>query len=45
MRALRLTAAAVVLAALSILGSSSAQAADGTAPAKTSVVQYAGWQW
>lgn len=44
MRALRLTAAALVLAALSTLGVSAAQA-DVTAAPKTSVVQLSGWQW
>ena len=44
MRALRLTAAALVLAALSTLGASAAQAAS-PAVSQQRVVQYDNWQW
>lgn len=41
MRAIRLTAAAIVLAALSTLGASAAQAADSANP----FVSTDGWNW
>ncbi|MEO6019465.1 MAG: hypothetical protein ABIP45_04345 [Knoellia sp.] len=44
MRALRLTAAALVLAALSTFGASAAQADIATSAPRT-VIQLGNWQW
>ncbi|MFC7489557.1 MULTISPECIES: hypothetical protein [unclassified Knoellia] len=44
MRSLRIAAVAVVLAALSTIGATSAQAGDSS-PAKNTSVKAAGWQW
>lgn len=45
MRAIRIATVAGVLAALSTIGASTAQAADSSVAKKTTVVKAAGWQW